>query len=318
MPIGSGLDSQIGFGVESTIGTRATPTIFFPFLDEGLDLMKGRIVSKGIGYGRRFPRLWRPGVQEVKGPVRWEFAPQGVDKILEWMWGGTPVKTGAGPFTRVFTPGDLDGKGMTIQVGRPDAEAGVINPFDYLGCQATEWGFTVKAGNEFVIASATVYGQHEDTSQTLATPSLPSGFVPFSALSCSLTIGGSEYVIEDASVTGNNGLVTGRHRITATNAARPRRSREGAQHRKYGGTLNGDYLGNTAYNRFVNGTEAALSIVMSDGASAQLTIAGNVRFDGETPKVKGPGPIKQSMPYEFFSTTSDAAAFTATLINSDA
>lgn len=317
MTIGSGLDSQIGFGVETTIGTRSVPTIFFKFLDEGIEFDRGRIVSKGIGLGRRFPSLWRPGIQEVKGPFRWEFAPQGVDKILEWWWGGTPVKTGSGPYQRVYTPGALDSKAMTIQFGKP-AEDGTVNPWDYYGCQCTEWGLQVKAGNEFVIASTTVYGQQEDDTQTLAAASTPSGWTPFSALSCSLSIAGSVYELEDIGVTGNNGMVTGRHRITGTNPERPRRSREGAQHRKYGGVLNGDYLSNTAYNRFRNGTEAALSLVMSDGASAQLTIAGNVRFDGKTPNVKGPGPLKQSLPFEFFSTTNDATAFTATLINSDA
>lgn len=313
----SGLDSQIGFGVETTIGTRATPTIFFRFLDENIKRSKGRIISKGIGYGRRFPSLYRTGVQDVKGPIRWEFAPQGIDKVLEWMWGGTPVKTGSGPYQRVYTPGALDSKAMTIQVGRPD-DANTINPYDYYGCHCAEWGFTVKAGNEFVIASASVYGQYEDLSQTLATPSLPSGAMPFSALSCSLSIAGSVYEIEDVNITGNNGLVTGRHRITGTNPDRPRRSREGAQHRKYGGTINGDYLSNTAYNRFVNDTEAAFSLVMSDGASAQLTLAGNVRFDGDTPNVKGPGPVKQALPFEFFSSTGDSSVFTATLINTDA
>lgn len=315
--IASGLDSQLGFGVETTVGTRATPTIFFRFLDEGIQRSRGRIISKGIGMGRRFPSLYRSGVEEVKGPLRWEFAPQGVDKILEWWWGGTPVKTGSGPYQRVFTPGALDGKAMTIQLGKPDDTA-TINPFDYYGCHCTEGSLTVKAGNEFVIASTSVYGQYEDLTQTLATPSVPSGYMPFSALSCSLSIAGSVYEIEDMTVNWNNQLVTGRHRITGTNPSRPRRSREGAAHRKYGGTINGDYLSNTAYNRFINDTEAALSLVMSDGASAQLTIAGNVRFDGETPNVKGTGPLKQSLPFEFFSSSADATAFTATLINNDA
>ena len=94
MTIGSGLDAQLGLGVETPVGTRATPTIFFRFIDEGIQLSKGRIVSKGIGLGRRMPSLWRDGVQEVKGPLRWEFAPQGIDKVLEWWWGGTPSKSG--------------------------------------------------------------------------------------------------------------------------------------------------------------------------------------------------------------------------------
>jgi hypothetical protein len=74
----------------------------------------------------------------------------------------------------------------------------------------------------------------------------------------------------------------------------------------------------TAYNRFRNGTEAALSLVFEASTSQKLTITGNVRFDGQTPNVTGPTILEQVLPFKFVSATSDTAAFSVELINSDA
>jgi hypothetical protein len=311
----SGIYSQLGFGVETTVGTRATPTVFLPFVDEKIQFSRDRIVSKGIRAGRRTQGWWRAGKQEVKGPFKFEFAPQSTGKLLKWMFGAVST-SGAGPYTHTFTPGTLDDEALTIQIAKP-AEDGTILVADYLGCQCSEWSLGLKV-NEYAILNATVYGQQEDTSQTLASASYPSGWQAFTYLSGSLSIAASAYEIEEITLTGNNNLQTGRHRIAASNPERPRLSREGGDWRAYGGMINGDFLSYTAYNRFKNGTEAALSMVFSDGASAQLTIAGNVRFDGETPNVAGPGMLKQPLPFVFTSQTNDATAITATLVNSDA
>ena len=57
--------------------------------------------------------------------------------------------------------------------------------------------------------------------------------------------------------------------------------------------------------------------MLSSGASESLTIAGNIRFTGETPVVSGPEILEQPLPFVFTSATSDAAAITATLVNTD-
>jgi hypothetical protein len=315
MPMASGLDSQLGFGVETTIGTRAVPTVFLPFLDEDIKYERERIPSKAIYPGRRVLSRWRVGKQEVKGPFKIEFAPQSTGKILRWMFGAVTT-TGAGPYQHVFTPGNLDDDAITIQFGKP-AEDGTILVADYLGCQCVDWSLGVKVG-EYAILNTSIYGQHEDTSQTLAAASMPANWQPFAHLSTTLSIAGSDYPLDDVMITGDNKLQTGRHVIRATTPERPRPSKEGADLRAYGGTINSDFLSYAAYNRFRDGTTAALSMVMSDGAGAQLTIAGTVRFDGETPNVKGPGMLKQRLPFVFTHPSSDASAITATLVNSDA
>lgn len=309
----SGIDSQFGFSPETTHGTRVVPATFNEFVSEGIKNRVNRIISKGLKAGRRFQGRWRPGKSWVEGPVTIELAPQSTGKLFKWMFGAVST-SGSSPYAHTFTPGTLDDESLTIQFAKPD-EGGTIRVFEYTGCQCTEWQLSLKI-DEFAMLSFTVYGQKEDTSQTLASASYPSGWNPFTFLSGSMTIAGTEYLIDEITLTGNNGLQTGRHAIQGTNPARPRVSRESAK-RTVGGQIAGDFFDLTAYNRFVAGTEAALVLTLSDGASASLVITGNARFDGETPNVTGAAMLKQPLPFVFTSLTSDAATITAVLTNTD-
>jgi hypothetical protein len=311
---GSGIDSQFGFAPESTHGTRVVPATFLEYVSEGLKLRRNRITSKGIKALRRTQGRWRPGKQWVEGPITIELGPQSVGKLLKWAMGAVAT-TGAGPYVHTFTPGTLDDESMTFQLGRPD-ESGTVRPFDYTGCQCTNWQLSLKV-DEFAMFQITTFGQHEDTSQTLATASYPAAWNPFTFLSGSLQLAGSAYEIDEITLTGDNGLQTNRHVIKSATAERPRQSRESG-YRQYGGQLSSDFFNLAAYNRFVSGTEAALVLTLSDGAGAQLVVTGNVRFDGDTPNVTGPAMLKQPLPFVFTSLTSDAAAITLALTNSDA
>jgi hypothetical protein len=314
MAIASGLESQWGFSPETTVGTRVTPATFLPFLSENIKHDIARNVSNGIFAGRRTRHVWRPGRQMVKGPVNFELAPQGFTKLGKWMMGGIAT-TGSGPYSHVLTPAGLDDEAMSFQFAKPD-ESGTVRVHDIIGAQCIDWSIGLKVG-ELAQASVNITGMDSTYDESLEVASYPTGWNPFSYISGSLTIGGSAYEPEEISITGSNGLAVDRHRIRATTPEWPVRSRE-ASFREYKGTLNGDFFGLTAYNRFINGDEAALSLVLSDGASASLTIAGNVRFDGDTPNVSGDAMLKQPLPFVFTSASSDAAAFTMTLVNSDA
>ena len=61
-------------------------------------------------------------------------------------------------------------------------------------------------------------------------------------------------------------------------------------------------------------------LTMNAGASAQLTITGQVQFvEDNTPQMGGPGEIvKQTCPFRFVRVTTDAAAFTAVLTTTTA
>lgn len=315
MSIASGLDSQWGFSPETTPGTRVTPATFLPYLSEGITHTIDRNVSKGLRAGRRTQSVWRAGRQMARGPINFELAPQGFVKLGKWMFGAVST-SGSGPYTHTLTPGTLDDEAMSMQLIKT-TEAGTALMYDYYGCQCTDWTIGVKVG-ELVTCSVGIEAMKAAAIDTHSreSASYPSGWNPFSYLSGSVTIAGSAYEPEEISLKGTNGLAVGRHRIKASTPEWPVVSREAA-FRQYTGTLNGDLFSATAYNRFISGTEAALVLTLSDGASASLTITTNVRFDGETAKVQGDQMIKQALPFVCVGST-DAAAITAVLVSSDA
>lgn len=315
MATASGFDSQIGYVAEVTAGTYVAPTRTLEHVSEGVKLRKERIESKGIKAGRRGSSgRWAAGKQWIEGPIAHELSVANIGLLLKHLFGAVST-SGTNPYTHVFTYGASVESTLTIQIGRPDL-AGTVNAFSYLGCQITKAKLMSKVG-EISGIELEVYGQHEDTGQTLVATAYPSAWSPFTFAHATLSIASGEYEFDDITLDFDNALATGRHTHRTTNPTRPRISKESG-YRSAGGTINGEFQSLTAYNRFVNGTEAALSMVWNAGASAQLTIAGNVRFDGETPNVTGPEMLKQALPFKFLSTTSDAAMLTATLINADA
>lgn len=316
MTLKSGLAAQFGFAAEATTapGTRVTPTRFVEFVSEDIKYDKQRIESMSIRASRRLGSgRWAAGIEEAAGSFSMELGPQGTGLLFKHALGAVST-TGAGPYVHTFTPGTLDDKTLTIQVGRPSLD-GTVNPVDYLGCSITNWTLAAEV-NQFLSAQWNIYGMTELVDQSLATASYPTGYSPFVFTQGTLNIASSGFCVQSINLAMDNGLATGRHRICGTNNSRPKVALENGM-RNYGGAISADFESMTAYNRFRNGTEAALSLEFDAGTSAKLVIAGNVRFDGETPTVSGPELLTQSLPFKFISTTSDAAAFTVTLTNSD-
>lgn len=312
MSLKSGLISQIGFGAEgtTTAGVRATPTRFLEYVSEDLTFNISRIESAGLRAGRRIVHRWSSGIKEVTGGFNVEMAPQGTGLLLSHALGAVST-TGSDPYVHTFTPGALDTKTLTVQVGRPSLN-GTVNPFDYLGCSIVSWELSAEI-DQYLMGRFSIYGMEEVTDQSLASASYPSGYSPFVFTHGTLEVASSELSVRSATVSGDNGLATGRHRL---GAATPKVALEESL-RNYGGTISADFESMTAYNRFVAGTEAAIELNFDAGTSAKLVVSGNVRFDGETPHVTGPTLLEQSLPFKFTSVTSDAAAFTVTLTNAD-
>lgn len=313
MPLASGLAGQLGLGEESTYGTYIAPTRFLEFNNENLNYERERIESGGIRAGRRILHRWAQGVQRVQGRIVMEAAPQGNALLWKHILGAVST-AGTNPYTHTLTPGDLSGKSLTMQVGRPDI-AGVVRSFSYLGCKIASAELAC-ALNQWAMLTLNVYGAHEDTSQTLATASYPAGYTPFVFTQGSIQIAAAAYDVQEFSMTIDNGLAINRHFIRSTTPERPKEPLE-AQRRAITGTITSDFIDLTAYNRFVNGTEAALVFTLNAGASAQLTATLNVRFDGETPDIGGAELVGQSLPWKAVSGTSDAAAITVAIVNAD-
>lgn len=313
MPSSAGIDAQLGMAAETTYGTYAVPTRFYEFVSESLSFNVQRIDSKGIRRGRRTQHRWKAGTRSVTGDINMELVPQDMGLILSHVL-GTPTTTGVDPYTHTFNGlTNIDDRSMTIQVGRPD-EAGVVQPFSYLGCKFTSLKIACNAG-DFAQATLGVYGREEVTAQALATAVYDAELEPFVFTEGSLTVAGSVIAVKSVDYNIDLALAVDRHRVDAS-GGRPKKALINGL-AGISGSFTADFENLTNYNRYVNGTEASLVLAFDAGADKKLTLTSNVRFDGETPKVSGMDLLELSQPFVGTGTT-DAAVITATLVNSDA
>jgi hypothetical protein len=156
----TGIDAQIGYATEVTVGTPATVTAFLPLVSESLMQERARLESAGIIAGRRVlaSQQWNGGDITVSGSVQHELYNRGLGKLFTAMFGDVAT-TGAGPYTHTFTPGDLTGDALTIQVGRP-ATNGTTYPFTYAGMKVSSWEIACSAG-EIATLGMDVVGTRE-------------------------------------------------------------------------------------------------------------------------------------------------------------
>ena len=309
MAANTGIDAQFGWATESTAGTRVPPTNFIEILSEGISATYNRIERQGLGDSRRLNRGWVAGTTMVDGNTVFELSAETVGDLFKLAIGDVNT-SGSGPYTHTFSVGDLES--ATVQVGRPGT-GGTVHPFDYTGMYVNSLELSASE-NEIVQCSIDWMGMAEDAGgQTLATPSW--GQVSwFTFQQGVLQIAAAELCVDTFTISLNNNLEN-RFCMKSTNAGSPT-IRE-ANIREYGGTIETDFIDLTAINRFINGTEAALSLVFTSSESDTLTISGNVRFDGDTPNVTGPETLKQSLPFIFTSGTDDDTAFSCVLVNDD-
>jgi hypothetical protein len=126
-----------------------------------------------------------------------------------------------------------------------------------------------------------------------------------------VNLAGSAYRTKELTLAGDNMLDGDRRFIGDATIDEPLE----AGLREYTGQLDSEFFDLTAYNRFVNGDEAALVIALAKGAST-VTITMNVRFDGDAPQVEGREIVQNALPFKAAGDT-DAGAITCVLVNDD-
>lgn len=302
---------QAGYVSETVPGTAVTVAKFLPILSSNLGQKIDRIPYRGHRAGRRVSHGWKPGKKDISGNVVMEFPTADVATLLRHMMGGAAAApTGAGPYTHSFTPADLQlAKSMTWQIGRPD-QAGTVQPFTYAGCKVASWEIGASIGDA-VMLTLDLVGMSEVTGTALATASY-TGQAPFVFTEAAVTIAGSAANVTEFTLSGDNGLNTDRYRLGSASRAEPIE----ASRRDYSGSVTIEFAALTDYNRFVNGTEAAMVLTCTSGTDI-LTVTTNVRFDGDTPELPDDGNLFLTAPFVCTSATSDAAAVTIGLVNDD-
>lgn len=305
MAIGSGLAAQAGFIAETTWGTPLTVTTFVPLVSESMGMDIERLESKAILANKQFmtSEQWSGGRRTVGGDVQLELPTVNVGTILHHMMG-----TSSGSSTRTYTPGNLTGKGMTWQIGVPDVN-GTVRPKTYNGCKIASWEIGCSAG-EIATLGLSLIALDETVATGLASASYATGAaIPFTFVGATMSIAGVTTNVSKTTVSGDNKL---ERRFFQGSALTSEPIQTALT--EVSGSLEIEFANNyTDYNRFVNGTESALVLNFVAGAkSLQMTM--NVRYDGETPKVGGPGIVAQNLPFKAISTAAGADSTALTIV----
>ena len=314
MAIRTGLNAQLGLALETTYGTYVAPSRFQEFLSESLTMEVEKLESAGIRSGTRVLRSdrWADGAKTVGGEITVETTTTGLGMLFEHAWGTVAtVNDLATAYTHTFTPGNLP-VGLSVQVGRPDVNVGTVHPFSYLGSRIASWSLAGRVG-EIGELGFTFVSADETTAQSLGAASYPANdLLVFTQ--ASLQIAAAAVDVRAVEFNGDNGLVAGRHVLGSQVVKEPL---EGDPMRTYDGTIDAHFVDLVAYNRFVNGTEAALDFkfegaVIETGHPFRIQVLANVRFDGETPEVGGPGEIVQNLPFKVVDETALSLVYKTT------
>ena len=184
----------------------------------------------------------------------------------------------------------------------------VVHPFNYHGCRVNEWELAGKVG-EIATLKASLLGEDESTDIALAAASYPAAANLMTFVEGSLTVGGNPMDIKEFNIGGDNKLAGDRYFF----GSRLRKQALDNGVREYTGELDTEFVDLTAYNRFVNGVEAALVLlfesatVISGALKFQTKVTANVRFDGETPKVSGAEALEQPLAFKCLGNTAATA-----------
>jgi hypothetical protein len=312
-------DQQVGYALESPLGTFTAPTRAIEHVKSGLKSTRRDVPSKGKRAGRRGPVRMLRGVEVVAGVITHELSPASIAlPIVQAM--GAVATTGSGPYSHACTDGVfVESRALSVQAGVPDA-GGTVRPENYIGCQIKGGKITVKAGSEPIMIDLDFVGRHMqstgdgDTVAALTTAVYNSAWAPMTGLNAVLSINGSEYEFDELTFDFDNALRTGFYVARSTTPGQAKISKESGQRRK-SVTLKSDFHDLTVLNRAVAGTEVAFSLAMTQGTGS-VTIAGNVRTQVDAPTA-GDGVTKEGLTLDFVHATADASACTITVVNGD-
>lgn len=305
MPLGSGLAAQLGLGIESVYGTPVTVTRFLAFNTDSIEQAEERMESPGLIAGRRVltSDQWDLGNIEISGDLELDLARQGMGGLWLQAFGAVSTTTNAGASTHTFTPGDLTGRSLTVQVGRPQV-GGVVSPFSYAGVKVATWEVSAEAGS-IVTCTFGLLAQSVTTGTALASATYPSGVRAYNFVHGAAVVAGSTSQVRAWTISGDNGLDTDRRNIGSRSFSEPLEMAL----RRYEGSLTVEWSSTTDYQRFVNGTELSLILSMSASTTESAVFTANIRYDGYPVQVDGPDLIVPEVPFvAVASTTQDSSA----------
>lgn len=333
MAIGSGMGASLGWGEESPVGSIAAITRWGEFNSESLGMEGVNVQGSGLRGGGLYPRLGRR-VQvgrNAGGDVNLDIATTGMGLLFKHMLGGSASSLLSGTtYQQVFTPASLVGKGLTVQKLVPQRD-GTLKPFTGNGGKIMNW--TIACAKDQIATLALTFDFWDIVTSTGAgTPSYSTTSNVFHFKQGSLIVGGTVTTasgvaslsggtavagIKGATISGNNSTESGSDNRYINGKV----EQVPTDWRAISGSLDMDFINQSdVYDLYNADTAAALQLkfvgtTAISGANyptLEVLIPG-IHFDGETPKVDGPGVIGLTAPFTGGDDGTNAAVQIRTL-----
>lgn len=339
MVTGTGLDAQVGFKLETAVGTAVTVNRFIEFNEESIAFDPTYLEPNGLRVGSKFKRGSRltRSRKMVTGGLGFDYATRNMGSLWKAALGSsaTPAASGAA-FKQIHQTGDLIGKSLTIQVGRPEPVTPfTVKPHTYSGCKVTGWEWSV-SDNDVAKMSVDIDGWNEATATALAAASFPNAevfnFTNVTTFVLGATIAGTTEltasggtavaaVIKSLSFKGDNALDTERYGLSSAGLKKEQLE---AGTPTITGTMEAEYAQTEFYTPFTAGTATSLWIkltgsVIGAGPEVETTefIVPEIRIKKVTPTVSGPEVVKAQVEFEVYQNTAGNNPFQVLLLTSE-
>lgn len=325
MPTGSGLDAQVGFKAETTVGTPVTVDKFPEFNSEGFAFDPGWIEPTGLRVGVKYKRGARlvQSRRQVTGTLDMNYSTRNMGGWWRAAIGSsvtTPTVVTAGQsFSQVHQTGDLLGKSLTIQVGRPEPSTQTVRAHTYQGCKVTDWTWSV-SDNAIADFQLGFDGWDEATATALASASYVTAsefnFSQVTAFSIGGTIGGAnpltytggtavQSIVTGITFTGTNAIATDRFGL-GNLGVKKEQLENGIP--TITGNLTAEYLQSEWYTPFKANTSTSLNLKLegavigssSDKDTIEFIIP-QIKIKNVTPQVSGPDLVSANVDFEVYS-----------------
>jgi len=290
--VASILDNVIQIAEESTYGTAVAPTRAYEAKADTFQREVEYIESTGFRKDQQTIRSDRHDTitTGASGSIEVDVLNKGMGLILKHALGGSSGPTqqgGTAAYKSTFETNDVGpATSYTVQVGVVNS-GGSLQPFTYEGAMITGWNISQSLG-EPLRMSFDFDAETEQQSTALASASYPASTDVFVYTDAKILLASGEVAnLTSFSLDADLGMKTDR-RFLKGSATKGQPQRNALP--SYTGSISGEYLNNTDYDRFVNGTvfQIELKCVMATAIAGSYYPTFHVtmpacKFTGSTP-----------------------------------
>jgi hypothetical protein len=339
MTTGSGLDAQLGYKLETTVGTAVTVDKFLEFNSEGFEFDPGYIEPTGLRVGTKFKRGARlvQSRKMVTGSIEVNHSTRLMGALWKLALGSaitTPTVVLGSAYQQTHQTGDHFGKSATFQIGRPEPSTQTVKPHTIYGCKCTGWEFSV-SDNEVAKLRVDLDGWDEATATALATASYVTAeefnFSQVTDFKLGATIAGTSpltyssgtavaAIVKSFSLKGDNAFATERFGL-GNSGVKKEQLENGTP--TITGTLDAEYLQSEFYTPFKANTATSLvlkfegSVISGTDKNTLEFIMPEIRIKKVTPKVTGPDLVQATVEFEVYTNSTAQNPLQVKIISAD-